>query len=87
MARLQRITGAWNTVEVVWDCQIDKDILPCHPELKQHPIVQHAPFNTRVLLYGGRTDAIVLHYAIRDGEKIDYYDVMSFFPCVWKYSK
>ena len=53
IARLQRITGAGYTVEVVWECQFDKDILPRHPELKQHPIVQHAPLNTRDVLYGG----------------------------------
>ena len=61
MARLQRITGAGYTVEVVWECQIDKDILLRHPELKHRPILQHAPLNTRDFLYGGRTEAMVLH--------------------------
>ena len=69
MARLQRITGAGYTVEVVWECQFDKDILQRHPELK-HPILQHAPLNTRDVLYGGRTKAMVLHYAIREGDTI-----------------
>ena len=48
----KRITFAGDTVEVVWECQFDKDILPRHPELKQHPIIQHAPLNTRDFLYG-----------------------------------
>ena len=65
MPRLQRITCARYTVEVMWECQFDKDIQPRHPELKHHPIVQPAPLNTRDVLYGGRTNAIVLHYATR----------------------
>ena len=69
MAILQRITSSGYTVEVVWECQFDKDILPHHRELKQHTIVQHAPLNTRDALYGGRTEAMVLHNAIR-GETI-----------------
>ena len=61
--------------------------LPRHPELKHHPIVQHAPLNTRDVPYGGRTEALVLHYATREGETILYYDVMSLYPYVCKYSK
>ena len=87
MARLQRITSTGYTVEVVWECQFDKDILPHHQELKQHPIVQHTPLNTRDALYGGRTQAMVLHYVIREGEMIQYCDIMSLNPFVRKYSK
>jgi len=65
MAVLQRITGAGYTIGVVWEYQFDRDIIPHHPELKNHPIVQHAPLNTRDVLYGDRTEAMVLHYAIR----------------------
>ena len=86
MERLQRITGAGYTVEVEWECQIDKDILPLQPELKHHPIVQHAPLNTRDALYGGRNEAMVLHYATREGETIQYYDVMSLYRYVLNYS-
>ena len=63
----------WVTVEVVWECQFDKDILPRHPELKHLPILQDAPLNTRDVLYGGWTEAMV-HYATRDGESLQYYD-------------
>jgi len=45
MTRLERITSAEYAVEVVWECQIDKDIL------LRHPIVQHTPLNTRDVLY------------------------------------
>jgi len=71
----------------VWGCQFDKDILLRHPELKEHPIVQHAPLNTRDVLYGGRTEAMVLHYALREVETIQYYDEMSLYPYVRKYFK
>ena len=76
MERLTRITGAGYTAEVVWECQFDKDILPRHSELI-HPIMQKPSLNTRDVLYGGRTEATVLHYAIREGEMIQYDHVMT----------
>ena len=87
MARLQRITPAGYIVDVVWECQFDKDILPHHQELKQHPIFQHTPLNTRDALYGDRTEAMGLHYAIREGETIQYCDIMFLYPFICKYSK
>ena len=54
---------------------------------KQHPIVQLTPLNTRYALYGGRTEAMVLHYATREGETIQYSDIMSLYPFVSKYFK
>ena len=82
MARLQQLTSVGYNVEVVWECQFDMDILSHHPELKQHPILQHGPLNTRDALYGGRTEVMVLHYKIREGETIQYYDVMSLNPFI-----
>jgi len=87
MARLQQIRNAVYTVEVVWESQFDKDILPHHPELKQHPIVQHTPLNTRDALYEVRTEVVVLHYAMREGEKIQYCNILSLYSFVCKYSK
>ena len=86
MERLQRIRVAGYTMEVVWECQFDKEIMPRYPEMKHHPILQHAPLNTRDVLYGGRTEAMVLHYTKRDGKTIEYYDEMSLDPYVCKYS-
>ena len=60
---------------------VTKDILLRHPELKHHPILHLAPLNTRDVLYRGRTEAMVLHYATREGETIQYY-VMSLYPYV-----
>ena len=52
MARIQQITGAGYSVELVWECQFDRDILRHHPEMKQHPIFQHTFLNNRDALYG-----------------------------------
>ena len=71
VAQLLQFTSVGYTVEVVWECQFDRDILAHHPELK-HPIVQHGPFNTCVALYGGRTLAMVLHDKICEEETIQY---------------
>ena len=38
-------------------------------DLRAHPIVRHAPMNTRDALYGGRTEVMRLHYKIKEGEE------------------
>ena len=57
--RLQRITGVKDTVQVLWQCHFDQDILPQQSELNQHPEVEHALLNTCDVLYGGRNEAMV----------------------------
>jgi len=52
MAGLQQITSATYTVDVVWECEFDKDFLPQHPELKQHSIFRYTSLNTRNDMYG-----------------------------------
>ena len=87
METLERMSGAGYTVEVVWECQFEQDHLPRHPELNNHPILQHAPLNTGVVLYGCRTEDMLLHYATREGETIQFFDVMSLYPYICIYSK
>ena len=87
MAGLQQLTSVGHTIEVVWECRFDRDILHQHPEIKEHPIVQIGPLNTRDALYVGRTDSMVLHYKIGEGETIRNYNVMSLYPFVCKYLK
>jgi G:T-mismatch repair DNA endonuclease (very short patch repair protein) len=87
MARLEQITGAGYVVETIWECDFDDGILAKHPELQAHPLIEHSPLNTRDALYGGRTEAMGLHYKIRDGETIRYVDVMSLYPFICKYHK
>ena len=64
MSRIQQITGAGYEVEVQWECEFDKHILPQHPELQVHPVLEQGPMNTRDALYGGRTEAMRLHHKI-----------------------
>ena len=87
MARLERITRAGYQVEVEWECHFDSEIIPHHPYLKMHPVVLHRPLITRDALYGGQTEALRLHYKVKEGESIQYVDVMSLYPSVCKYFK
>jgi hypothetical protein len=88
MARPEQITKAGNEVELMWECEFDRDILPKHPELRNHPLVQHAPLNTRDAMYGVRTEAMGLYKKIEEGQKtIEYCEVVSLDPYVCKYGK
>jgi hypothetical protein len=84
MDRLAKITEAGYLVEVQCECEFDKGILAVHPELEAHPIVLHEPLNTRDALYGGRTEAMRLHSKAAEGETIQYVDVMSLYPYIYK---
>jgi hypothetical protein len=58
-----------------------------HPELQVLPIIRQSLLNTRDAVYGGRTEAMRLHYKIKNGETIQYVDVMSLYPWMCKYFK
>ena len=45
-----------------------------------HPTVERTPLYTLDVLYGDRTEAIFLHYSLREKEIIQYVDVMSLYP-------
>jgi len=83
LARIELIKRAGDHVKFQWECKFDEaKIAEQKPELLVHPIVKHAPLITRDALYGGRTEAMRLHYKIREvKESVQYCDVMSFkFP-------
>ena len=52
-----------------------------------HPIVRHAPLIIRDALYGGRTEAMRLHYKIREEDESVQYCDMSLYPYICKYFK
>ena len=89
MLRIEQIANAVYTVKVMWECQFDASkIVERKPHLQSHPIVCNSPLYTRDALYGGRTEAMRLHYKIEeDVETIQYYDVMSLYPYICKYFK
>ena len=51
--------------------------------------MRHSPLHIRDSLYGGRTEALRLHYKIAENEEetIQYCDVMSLYPYICKYFK
>jgi len=61
-------------VEVEWECHFYNEIMPHVPELKMNPVVQHRPINTRDALNGRRTEAMRLHYKVKERESIQYVD-------------
>ena len=85
MARLEQITRAGYQVKIQLECLFD-DAGIATPELLAHPTVCKSPLCTRDALYGGRTEAMRLHYKAREGENIQYVDVMILYPYIWKYS-
>jgi hypothetical protein len=75
-------------VVIEWECAWDRDkVTERKPELLTHPIVSRTPLSTRYALYGGRTEAMCLHYKARNDESIQYADVMSLYPYICKYYK
>jgi len=68
-ARLEQITRAGYQVKVQCEFEID-DAGIAKPELFAHPTVLQSPLCTRDALYGGRTEARLLHYKAREGETI-----------------
>ena len=87
MTRLEQITQAGYQVEVQWECDFDKGILSDHPEFKLHPVVQHSPLNNPDAFYGGRTEAMRFHRKAGIAVTIQYVDVVSLYPYVFKYFK
>jgi len=73
LARIEQITQAGYQVKIQWECDFDESgIVNQKPELLTHPIVEHSPLHTRDALYGGRTDAMRLHYKPRENENFQY---------------
>ena len=80
MSFMERIAQAGYEVKVQWKCEFQ---LPEEAEVEQS-----LPLTTRDGLYGGRTEAMRLHYRAKEGEEtIQYVDVMSLYPWVCKYFK
>jgi G:T-mismatch repair DNA endonuclease (very short patch repair protein) len=88
MERIEQITRAGYEVKVIWECEFDASkLVEQKPELLTHPIVQYSLLHTRDALYGGRTEAMRLHYRIREHETVQYCDIISVYPFICKYFK
>jgi len=60
MSRLEQKTRAGYQVKVQWECEFEEK-----PELLSHPHLRQSPLYIRDALYGGRTEAMRLHYKVR----------------------
>ena len=81
---MEQITLVEYQVKFQWECLFD-DAGIATPELLAHPTVCKSRLCTRDALYGGRTEAMRLHYKARKGETIQYVDVLSLYSYICKY--
>jgi len=82
MSRLEQIIREGYQVKVQWECEFEEKL-----ELLTHPLVRQSPLCTRDALYGGRTEAMRLHFKVRDNETMQYVNVMILYPYISKYYK
>ena len=67
MARIDEIARTAFKAEEQSECAIDEERLLRIPELKTHPVLRHSPLNIRDHQRCGRTEAMLIHYKIREG--------------------
>ena len=72
---IKRLLPDYKLVEI-WECEWDK------MKVEKDEIV--TPLSPRDALFGGRTNAIRLHYKCKPGEKIKYMDYTSLYPDIMK---
>jgi len=84
LSRLEQMLQAGYQVKIQWECVFDEaGIVNQKAESITHPVVEQSPLHTRDALYGGRTEAMRLHYKASENETIQYVDVMSLYPYIW----
>jgi len=68
------------SVKVHWELQFDDaGIVDQKTELLSYRIVRQILMCTRDALYGGRTEAMRLHYKAQENKTIQYADVMNLY--------
>jgi hypothetical protein len=74
-------------IEEMWECEWD---ILCKTKLCDYVEMCgeiHTPLEPRNALFGGRTEAFVLHYLCKQDEKIMHYDIRSLYAWVEKYCR
>jgi hypothetical protein len=73
-------------IEEMWECEWDS---LCKSKLAEYLASNEilSPLEPRSALYGGRTEAFVLHYLCKDNERIMHYDIRSLYAWVEKYCR
>ena len=76
------------TVVEMWECEFEL-LLKADGEMRD--FVARGPvlvkLEPRDAFFGGRTNAAKLHYKAKEGEHIEYYNVVSLYPYINKYGK
>jgi hypothetical protein len=86
LLRIKQIEKVGYRVKIQSECKFDETEIS--PELLVHPIIRHSTLITRNARYGGRAEAIRLHYKIpADVGSVQYCDIMSLYPYICKYFK
>jgi hypothetical protein len=70
-------------IDVFWSCDVER-MLDLDPDMKKKfdEYLDDGPIDIRSCFYGGRTGPMKLHYKVKPGQKISYYDVSSLYPYV-----
>ena len=79
--RLEEIKGLGYNVEIIWECEFRKQ-MDENEALKEFLGSQHlsTPLKPVDALFGGRTNALRLHYKCTDDEEIKVLDFTSLYP-------
>ena len=88
VAKKKKLEAEGWTVVTMWECRWKNDVKRAEGELAAwlanwSPVT---PLEPRDAFFGGRTNAVKLHHACGEGEKILYQDVTSLYPWVNKYA-
>jgi hypothetical protein len=90
MARPQKIKDVGCTVVSFWVCEFRKLLFEnpgLENEVSSQTYLKNSPINIRDPLYGGRTEATKTHYRVKQGEEIQYVNVIRLYPYICKYGK
>ena len=72
----------------MWGCEfinLISENTGIEKELSSHPNIKKSLLNIRDALYGGRTEATKTYCRAKQGEQINYVDVISLYPYICKY--
>ena len=86
-AKIDKIKSLGYEIREIWECTFDRrkiENLRIANYVNNHPLISKMVLNQRDAFFGGRTENIAVHYKIREGEKIRYTDICSFYPYICK---
>ena len=86
MKREEYLRKRVKEVRVIWECEYSR-VVREHPSVAEFVANLDVPerLSIRDAFFGGRVNAMKLHYEAKAGEEIHYYDFTSLYPFVNKY--